>query len=122
MKRFCFSRSRKNLDRSRIEANEKALLDVVKTVKLMVNPFDNEHEDLVHLASGTVASSAVSDDMKTTLEKGENAAINFTKTNIVGEAPNITRMLLIAKSRNLHRGCSEVFSQTISQFPRGNRW
>ena len=47
MKRFYFSRRRKNLDRSRIEADEKAVLDVVKTVKLMVNPFDNEHEDLV---------------------------------------------------------------------------
>ena len=63
MKQFYFCRNRKNLDKSRIEADEKAVLDVVKTLKLMINPFDNEHEDLVHLASGTVASSAVSDDM-----------------------------------------------------------
>ena len=52
------------MDRSRIGADEKAVLDVVKIVKLMVNPFNNEHEDLMHLASGTVASSALSDDMK----------------------------------------------------------
>ena len=141
------------MDRSRIEADEKAVLDVVKTVKLMVNPFDNEHEDVVHLASGTVASLAVSDDMKTMLEKGENAAINFMKTNIVGEAPNIystikktnlktfsslgkkvtsrstkgqlvamknskiifARMLLIAKSRNLH--IEDVLKYSLRPFP-----
>ena len=68
MKRLCFCRSKKNLDKSRIEADEKAVLNVVKTVKLMVNPFENEHADLVHLASGTVASPAVADDMKTMLD------------------------------------------------------
>ena len=70
------------MSKSRIEADEKAVLDVV-------NPFDNEYKDLVHLASGTVASSAVSHDMKTMLEKGKNASINFMKTNIIGEARNI---------------------------------
>lgn len=77
------------MDRSRIEADEKAVLDVVKTVKVMVNPFENEHADLVHLASGTVASPAIADDTKTMLEKGKNASINFMKTNIIGEDPNI---------------------------------
>ena len=89
MKRLCFCRSKKNLDKSRIEADEKAVLNVVKTVKLMVNPFENEHADLVHLASRTVASPAVADDMKTMLEKGKSASINFMKTNIIGEDPNI---------------------------------
>ena len=89
MKLLCFCRSKKNLDKSRIEADEKAVLNVVKTVKLMVNPFENEHADLVHLASGTVASPAVADDMKTMLEKGKSASINFMKTNIIGEDPNI---------------------------------
>ena len=64
----------------------------------MVNPFENEYADLVHLASGTVASPAVADDMKTMLEKGKSASINFMKTNIIGEDPNI---YLTIKKTNL---------------------
>ena len=89
MKRLCFCRSKKNLDKSRIEADEKAVLNVVKTVKLMVYPFENEQADLVHLASGTVPTPAVADDMKTMLEKGKSASISFMKTNIIREDPNI---------------------------------
>jgi hypothetical protein len=43
------------LDKTQIEADEKAVQDVTKTIKSMINPFANEHDELVHLASGTIA-------------------------------------------------------------------
>ena len=47
-----------------MEADEKAVKDVVKTVETMINPFEN-NKQLVHLASGAVATPAVAQDMKT---------------------------------------------------------
>ena len=55
----------------------------------MINPFDNEYQGLVHLASGSVATVSVTSDMKTMLEKGECAAVEFMESNIVGEEPDI---------------------------------
>jgi hypothetical protein len=43
------------LDKTRIEADEKPVEGVIKTIKSMINPFANEHDELVHLASGTIA-------------------------------------------------------------------
>jgi hypothetical protein len=77
------------LDKTKIEASEKAVLDVTLTMEAMINPFENDHGVLVHLASGTIATSAVVNDMGSMLEKGESAALKFMKTHIVGEEPNI---------------------------------
>jgi hypothetical protein len=77
------------LDKTQIEADEKAVQDVTKTIKSMINPFVNEHDELVHLASGTIAPPAVAEDMKTMLQKGETAAVEFMKTHIIGSEPNI---------------------------------
>lgn len=83
------SRLRKNLDKKRVEADEKAVVDVMKTIKSMINPFDENHENLVHLASGAVATPAIADDMRSMLEKGEAAAVEFMKKHIIGHEPNI---------------------------------
>lgn len=40
-------RLRKNLDKTRIEADEKAVVDVIKTIESFINPFENDHEGLV---------------------------------------------------------------------------
>lgn len=82
-------RLRKNLDKTRVEADEKAVVDVMKTIKSMINPFDENHESLVHLASGAVATAAIADDMGSMLEKGEAAAVEFMKKHIIGHEPNI---------------------------------
>jgi hypothetical protein len=77
------------LDKTRITADQKAATNVMQTVQTMVNPFDNDYQELVHLASGAVATSSVTSDMKTMLEKGECAAVEFMEANILGENPNI---------------------------------
>ena len=71
-----------------MEADEKAVKDVVKTIETMINPFENTKQ-LVHLASGAVATPAVAEDMKTMLEKGKVAADNFMKTIVVEGGPDI---------------------------------
>ncbi len=77
------------MDKTRITADQKAATNVMQTVQTMINPFDNDYQELVHLASGAVATSSVTSDMKTMLEKGECAAVEFMEANILGEKPNI---------------------------------
>lgn len=55
----------------------------------MTNPFESDKDELVHLASGAVATPAVVEDMKMMLEKGRMKADEFMKTKIVGDEPNI---------------------------------
>ena len=56
------------MDKTRATADEKAVTYVIQTVQAMINPFDNDYKGLVHLSSGAVATSTVTDDMKTMLE------------------------------------------------------
>ena len=56
-----------------MKADENAVKDVIKTVETMINPFENDKQ-LVHLASGAVATPAVAESMKTMLAKGKVAA------------------------------------------------
>ena len=77
------------MDKTRATADEKAVTYVIQTVQAMINPFDNDYQGLVHLSSGAVATSTVTDDMTTMLERGESAAVEFMQSNIIGEEPNI---------------------------------
>ena len=86
---FFFNRSRKDLDKSRIKGEEKAVKDVIDVIKSMVNPFDNDHDSLVHIASGVVASSDIEDDMGHMIDKGKTAFTSFFENHIVGEKPSI---------------------------------
>ena len=48
-------RDRKDLDRTRIKSDEDAAVtEVIHTIDAFVNPFPNDHTELVHLASGKV--------------------------------------------------------------------
>jgi hypothetical protein len=55
----------------------------------MVNPFENDHQGLVHLSSGVVATTAVESDMKNMFEKGDIAAVKFMRSNILSPEPDI---------------------------------
>ena len=77
------------MDKSRNDADEKAVKDVMNVIKSMVNPFENNHEKLVHISSGAVCSPAIEEDMKKMLEKGEAASASFLETHVIGEEPNI---------------------------------
>ena len=90
------------MDKTRIEADEKAVQDVTNAIESMINPFMNEHGELVHLSSGTIAPSEVAEDMKTMLQKGETAAVEFMKTHIIGA------------ERNMHSTLKKTKLQTFS--------
>ena len=60
-------------------------MDVVNAISSMVNPFENDNEDLMHIANGLVAFCALADDMKNMLENSKIASINLMKTNIIGK-------------------------------------
>ena len=53
------------------------------TIDTFVNPFQNDHTELVHLASGKVATNAVALDMTNMFERGEKAALDFMNTNVL---------------------------------------
>ena len=53
------------------------------TINTFVNPFQNDHTELVHLASGKVATNAVALDMTNMFKRGEKAALDFMNTNIL---------------------------------------
>jgi hypothetical protein len=80
---------RKDLDETRTKADEKAIVSVINTIESMINPFESAQHELVQLVSGTVATPAIANDMKTMQKKGESAAVKFMETNIVGQEPNI---------------------------------
>ena len=77
------------MDKVRNNADEKGVKDVINVIKTMVNPFENNHENLVNLSSGAVACPAIEDDMSKMLEKGKAASTNFLETHVIGEEPNI---------------------------------
>ena len=77
------------MDKTRNDADEKAVKSVINVIKSIVNPFENNHENLVHISSGAVASPAIEDDMTKMLEKGKAASASFLETHIIGEEPNI---------------------------------
>ena len=148
-----FWRSKKDLDKKRAEADEMAVKAVINTVNSMLNPFESDKEELVHLASGAVANSTIATDMKKMLEKGQFAEENFVKENLLRSGPNIyaifkktkletfsslgkkvtnktkkgnlvdlknskalfTKMLLVARSRNLQ--LEDIFRYSLRPFP-----
>ena len=80
---------RKDLDVTRIKTDEKAVVNVIKTIESMINPFEADQQELVYLVSGAVATPAIARDMKSMLKEGEFAAVMFMETHIVGQEPNI---------------------------------
>ena len=107
----------------------------------MIYPFTNEHGELVHLASGTIAPPEVAEDMKTMkthiigAERNIHSTLKKTKLqtfSIVGKKVTskskkgelvamknskalFAKMLLIAKSRKLQM--EEVLKYSLRPFP-----
>ena len=58
-------RSRKDLDKARIERDEQDLQNLVATIQAMVNLFEYKGEDLISISSGCVASKNTRDHLIT---------------------------------------------------------
>ena len=79
-------RERQDLHKTRIKADEDAVAEVIHTVDAFVNPFENHHVELIHLASGKVG---VASDMANMFERGKKAALDFMNTNLLSAKPDI---------------------------------
>ena len=101
---------RKDLDKTRTKADEKAVISVINTVESMINPFDSDQHELVQLV--TVATPAIAYDMKTMQKKGKSATVKFMETHIIGQEPNI--YCTIPKSK---LQMEEVLKYSLRPFP-----
>nr|XP_040024082.1 uncharacterized protein LOC120812310 [Gasterosteus aculeatus aculeatus]XP_040024083.1 uncharacterized protein LOC120812310 [Gasterosteus aculeatus aculeatus]XP_040024084.1 uncharacterized protein LOC120812310 [Gasterosteus aculeatus aculeatus]XP_040024085.1 uncharacterized protein LOC120812310 [Gasterosteus aculeatus aculeatus] len=66
-------RTRKDLDNTRIDADENAVSRIISTIDSMLNPFDVYQDGIVCLSSGRVATAEIMNDLLVASEKGENA-------------------------------------------------
>ncbi|PIK44379.1 hypothetical protein BSL78_18773 [Apostichopus japonicus] len=80
------ARIRKDLDQSRIEHDEKDVESIVSIVRNMVNPFDVEGDNLLHLSSGVVASDKVKHDLMQAEEIGVTKFTAFCRNNLQKES------------------------------------
>ena len=106
-------RDRKDLDKTRIKSDEDAVVEVIHTIYAFVNPFENDRTELVHLASGKVATNAVASDMTNMFERGEKAALDVMNTKVLCSKPDIYAAI---KKTNL-----KTFSQMSTKVNSKNR-
>ncbi len=57
------ARSRKDLDQTRARCDEQDVEAVGNTIRSMVNPFEVEGNESIHLSSGVVASNKIQQDL-----------------------------------------------------------
>ena len=69
------TRMAKSLDKTRKEADEQSVQNILSTIDSMINPFTHDSEDLVSLSSGLVASTDVKSDLLKAENRGEEAAV-----------------------------------------------
>ena len=70
------------LQPSQIQRDEEEICKVVTVLEAMINPFEDSHDQLVHIASGTVASKEVCADYINAREKGDAAFISNCKERL----------------------------------------
>eukprot|EP00057_Strongylocentrotus_purpuratus_P019489 XP_011673963.1 PREDICTED: uncharacterized protein LOC105442958 [Strongylocentrotus purpuratus] len=79
------TRQRIDLDRSRIDRDERDIQNIMDTILNMVNPFDAslEREQLYNITSGQMAPKPVLQDLKGAKEKGEEALMSFCQDRLL---------------------------------------
>ena len=82
-------RQRKNLDETHKQNYEKEVKSVISTIESMVNPFDKEQTNLIHLASGIIAPCAVQHDLLCAKSLGEKRFMQFVGENLLSDTPDL---------------------------------
>lgn len=75
---------RKDLQQSRVQRDEEHVCNVITVLEAMINPFEDINDQLVHIASGCVASKDVSDDYISARERGDAAFMRHCKERLHG--------------------------------------
>lgn len=119
------SRSKKELDDSRVQKDEQQVQEVCSTVVSMYNPFNaNETDDtLFNISSGFVAPQDVSRDVCEAHEKGENAFLQFAKERLQTNSTDALKPMKLLKLKTFgnigKKTCTKVKSEVVTL--RGNR-
>ncbi|XP_049332864.1 uncharacterized protein LOC111197609 isoform X2 [Astyanax mexicanus] len=82
-------RKRKDLDTTRIHADEKAVTRIISTLDSMLNPFDTHRDGIVCLSSGAVATEEVQKDLLAAPEIGETAFNEFISQRLLTPSVDI---------------------------------
>eukprot|EP00057_Strongylocentrotus_purpuratus_P021683 XP_011676157.1 PREDICTED: uncharacterized protein LOC105444073 [Strongylocentrotus purpuratus] len=76
---------KKDLTVSNMEKVEGDVCAVVETVEAMINPFQENNEELLHLASGVIASADVCKDYTAAYTSGDEAFKTFCEERLQGD-------------------------------------
>ncbi|XP_041466296.1 uncharacterized protein LOC121416845 [Lytechinus variegatus] len=76
---------KKDLLLANMEKFERDVRAVVETVESMINPFQENNEELLHIASGTIASSEVCKDYTEAYASGDEAFKAFSEECLQGD-------------------------------------
>ena len=79
----------KELSKSRQSRDEVNVVSIMETIRNTNNLFENDFEKLVHIVSGTEASSEIQESSKTMLKTGESAFNVYVLGNILSDSPGI---------------------------------
>ncbi|KAK1885936.1 G polyprotein [Dissostichus eleginoides] len=93
-------RTRKDLDKTRISADAKAVSRILDTIDSMLNPFDI-HQHGVCLSSGRVATGEITKDLLVASEKGENAVKEFMDQRLLSKTVDIFAPIISQKLKTL---------------------
>ena len=102
---MCFAtcRARKDIDVTRINADEKQVEDVIATTSKMVDPFQNDLQEdgIVNLSSGVVAPEDVVTDLVGAFDKGNVAFKQFVSNKFLVGEPDIFSPIAKQKLKTL---------------------
>ncbi|KAJ4940926.1 hypothetical protein JOQ06_027216 [Pogonophryne albipinna] len=94
-------RTRKDLDKTRISADAKAVSRILDTIDSMLNPFDVHQHGIVCLSSGRVATGEITKDLLVASEKGENAVKEFMEQRLLSKTVDIFAPIISQKLKTL---------------------
>ena len=84
-----FCRKKKDLDTPQKTRHEKDVSSVITTITSVVNPFEIEQSELLHLTNGLVATEEIKSDLLAAKEKGEKHLDTFIKDKLCVSDPDI---------------------------------
>ena len=77
------------MDATQKAQHEKEVLSVMTTLESVVNPFEVDRTELVHLTSGLVATEEVKSELLTAKQRGERSLQTFIKEKVHVPNPDI---------------------------------
>ena len=86
---FVFCRKRKDFDAPHQARHEKDVQSVMSTITSVVNPFEIDQSELLHLTSGLVATKDVRSELLTAKQLGEEHLKAFIKDKLDVSNPDI---------------------------------